>query len=105
MINAYDIARIRFRLESDWERFADRFIPQYENSTIWCIKNKEAQREGLREYEINLLRIRNHLHSFTLHRNYRECTREEIAENKLIRLLRLLKRRPELSEIILRNVN
>jgi len=102
MIYLNDTIKIKQMLMNDWVGFADRFIPQYHNSTIWHIKNHEPLSEDVREAEMNYMRVRNNIHSSTLQRNFSECTTEEIANSKLNRLIGLMKRRPEVCDIIKR---
>lgn len=91
-------------LTNNWKEFADRFIPQNEESIIFVQKNRDQcymlDLDRVIERTRNLTMIRNNLHSSNIRRNFKECTAEEIAESKYNKLMSLLERRPELKELV-----
>ena len=87
----------------DWEKFADKFIPQGTESLNYVSKHPELMMDENKvlEHERDLNIIRNHICSSSLRRPFSECSREEIAQDKYKSLMCLTEKRPELMKIII----
>ena len=94
--------KIKTHLVNDWQEFADRFIPQERESIAYVRKHPELMLDESKviDHERKLNMVRNSIYSSGLRRPFSDCTSEEIADDKLGRLVRLLDKRPELWGII-----
>ena len=85
---------LKTRLIDNWQELADQFVFNYTKDDIYFWTDELSQ-TGL-----NNVRIRNCIYRSNLRRNYSDCTKEEIAEDKLNGLMQLIKKRPELEQLI-----